>query len=291
MIKLKLPRSTFDKTTTKRNRPHTPKSERGYTLIELMIALALFSLLLAITLPVVTTFFNTNAYVTNSYNNLDQLLPISTNLQSLIRSAVSPAPNISGSLQDPIPAFGVYSGGQATTPGPNTQYPIQATYLTPTQVTFFANTGNNNGPSLVVAELVGTTFTVYVSQAVATTCPTSYTSTAQCSWASPRPMITVDNVVNTNIFSYTVAPETGGPTTSYTTASADQSEFGPNGTTQTCTPGTSAYPYENCPAGEIQSVGVDLVVDVAPSNGLAAQQDISTYALSTSSQAYQPAVG
>lgn len=266
--------------------------ESGYTLVELMIALALFSLLTAITMPIITTFFNTNAYITNSYENLDQLLPISTNLQNLIRSAVSPAPNIAGSSQDPIPAFGIYSNGTATSPGPNTQYPISTTNLTPTQLTFFTNAGNSAGPSMVVATLVGTTFTVTTSKAVPNTCPTSYTSTAKCDWETPLTMITVDYVANTNIFSYTVVPEGGGATSTYSTLSEDQSEFGPNTAgTQTCTQGTATEPYSNCPAGEIQTVQVNLVVNVAPSNGLGAQQSISTYALSTSSQAYQPSVG
>ncbi len=236
------------------------RGEHGYSLVELSIALLLFSLLIGMVIPITNTLFRTTAYVTNSYANENQLLPISTTFQNLIRSVVAPAPNLSSG--QPVPAYGIYSTTGTVTTGINTS-----------STTFFTNIGDPNGPAEVSANLVGSVFTLDVARATGN-CP-GLTSGTQCTWGSPRPLVRVTNVVNTSstpLFVYTV----GG--TNYSTDAADATEFA------TCT--ASA-----CPAANIQSVKVDLEVNVSPTQGGQAQEETVVYQLSPLSQTYQPEVG
>jgi prepilin-type N-terminal cleavage/methylation domain-containing protein len=190
--------------------------DSGFTLVEVLIAMMLFGVLLAMTVPIVSTLFRTTAYVNNSYSNENQLLPIGTSFQNLIRSVVEPAPNLSSG--QPVPAYGTYSTYAGS---PNA---VAGTTPTPTSMTFFTNVGSSfgsRGPAKVTAQLTGTTFTVSVAIATGN-CPGLTAGTA-CTWsATPRTLFTVKNVVNpvsTPIFTYTVAG------TNYSTATADTTEF------------------------------------------------------------------
>jgi hypothetical protein len=232
----------------------------GYTITELAIALALFAILIAMTVPIVSTVFSSTTYVTNSYLNEDQLLPISTTFQNLIRSVVEPAPDLSSG--QPVPAYGIYSSNGAAINEPSA-----------TSVTFFTNIGDPNGPAEVVAGVTGSVFTVTVARAEAGTCPGLSSGTA-CSWGAAQPLITVDNVVNTGaapLFTYSVGTTPIAP-------SNDATEFA------TCT-------ATSCPAADVESVKVDLQVNVDPSRGGQAQEETVVYQLSALSQAYQPEVG
>jgi prepilin-type N-terminal cleavage/methylation domain-containing protein len=257
------PRQATGERPTRRQR----SDDGGYTLIEVLIAVSLFGLLLGMAIPVIETLFQTTTYVNNSYSNENQLLPIGTTFQSLIRSVVEPDPNLSSG--QPVPAYGTYTANNGT------NNVIAANAPTPSSVTFFTNIGDTNGPAEVVAAISGSTFTVSVAHATTTTCPGVSTGSA-CTWGTPKALITVKNVVSTSIFTYTV--DVGGTLTPYSTASADTTEF------QTCNSTT-------CPANEIESVKVNLEVNVAPNDAGQAQDDTVVYELSPISQAYQPEVG
>ncbi len=87
------------------------------------------------TVPIVDTLFSTIARVNNTYINVNQLLPVSTNLQRFLRSAVEPGPTSNGV---PVPAFVTGS-------------------ISPTSVTFYTNIGNTNGPAKIVASCASST--------------------------------------------------------------------------------------------------------------------------------------
>jgi hypothetical protein len=244
--------------------------ERGYSLAELTIALLLTSLLFLTSVPIVATFFSASAMVSNSYTNENQLLPLSTVFQSLIRTAVSPAPTLASG--EPVPPFGTYTATNASNDRKN---PFSASTLT-----FFANVGDPHGPAKVVADLAGPagdgTFTVTLAHATAGTCPGVTTpappATSLCTWGTPKNLLTVQDVVNPTIFQYVLVGANGVP------VSNDSTTFA------TCDSST-------CNAADILSVGVDLQVDSDPSKAGQAQDQTVVYQLSTTSQSYNPAVG
>ncbi len=265
---------------------------------ELAVVLLLMALLFGMTVPIVNTVFSATEYVNNTYANEDQLLPVSTHLQSLIRAIVSPAPPTAvGQYIQPIPAFAVYQVNNTAnnlicsqTGGicPVYQATPVLTGLTSTSITFFTNIGDPNGPAEVVAQLTGPAtdqvFTVTVAHAKASTCPFSLSAGTFCSWNSPTTLIRVANVVNQvnplqpnfePVFTYTLAGGGGVPVAPGALAA----------TFSSCTSTT-------CNADQIEDVGVDLKVNVSnnPNQGQADDQTV-IYQLSASSQAYSQSVG
>jgi hypothetical protein len=85
-------------------------------------------------------------------------------------------------------------------------------------------------------------------------------------------MVTVHDVVTTTVFTYYLS------TAATTPVSNDQSTF------TTCDTTT-------CNASLVESVGVNLAVNVDASQGEQAQDQTVVYELSATSQAYDPAVG
>jgi type II secretory pathway pseudopilin PulG len=258
--------------STAQLRRHRQQNEDGYTLIELGIALFMFSILMAMTFVIIAALTNSSVFVSSTYANENQLLPISTNLQSYLRAAVSPAPTLVSAIavrptNTPVPPFGQYddiSGAATFVP-------------TSTALSIYTNVGQANGPALVVAKLdAANQFVVTMAQANAGTCPTSSKgigSTSICTYGTPKTLITVNNVVSSMsaIFSYYLSGST--------TPVADPATL-----FATCTSTT-------CPASTIASVGVSLMVDVNPSKDIqGAEQDV-TYELSPTSQAFVPEVG
>ena len=142
-------------------------------------------------------------------------------------------------------------------------------------LTFFTNVGTRYDEK--IAEIRATlttstaTFSVMITLAKQSTCPTKYTTfTKHCTFTvKPRYAFQVKDVANTSIFTY-YHSETGA-------VISDSS-------LQTCTSAT-------CPADEIGSVGVDLIVNENPKIGHSADQETVTYDISSSSQAFNPAVG
>jgi prepilin-type N-terminal cleavage/methylation domain-containing protein len=210
------------------------RSEAGFTLPELLITLAVFTVLLTMTVPILATFMDASTRVTNTYANVNQLLPVSTNLQRLIRSAVAPAPTYFTGI--PVSPFGSYN---------NTSGNLVAGTLSPTALTFYANIGDPNGPAKIVASCTpnGTTglcaspgtLTVTEAKAVqtgspaASTCPFASQDNATCTWSSsPITLLTVKGIINGSdnipLFTYTLlftTTTTGSNGTQVTTSSTD----------------------------------------------------------------------
>jgi hypothetical protein len=284
------------------------RDEEGVTLVELGVVMLTLLVLFAMTVPIVDTVFSTIARVNNTYTNVNQLLPISTNLQRFIRSAVQPGPTVSGV---PVPQFVVGA-------------------VFPTSATFYTNIGDPNGPAKIVASCTtgsvssglctsGGTFTVTEATATANSCPPTGSS---CTWGTPKTLITASGVSNASdnqpLFIYTLliqnatssgttystsvvgsssscipsSPNTPSNPYSSTVASclytADNSTFG------TCTGSTSANVLANCPGAEVYAVSVDLQVNGVSKGRTAGGQsedDSTVYLLSPISAEYQAMVG
>jgi prepilin-type N-terminal cleavage/methylation domain-containing protein len=263
---------------------HGPGSdESGYTLVELLVSLAMASILLTMTVVITSTFFNVEKVVKTSYGNLNQLLPIGTTFQQYIRSAVSPDPP--RSTGRPVPPFGKY---KATVTGDITPtFPI-----TPTSLTFFTNIGTR--ATKRIAEVTVTTtptptttgkyrFTVKTTlpkTPTQSTCPTKALTTPKLCKFTPstsRTAFTVADVTSRTIFTYHYA---GKPTPTRKTAGKLLSTT----TFATCT-------ATKCTAASIESVGVNLVVSSNTHVGHSADEETVTYQISSNSQAFNPAVG
>ena len=97
------PAMTSPGATRRRSARVVRRPDDGFTLVELLISLLLFSILFAMSVPIVNTLLTTESAANSTYANANQLLPVATGIQRLIRSAVSPGPAASGI---PVPAFG-----------------------------------------------------------------------------------------------------------------------------------------------------------------------------------------
>jgi prepilin-type N-terminal cleavage/methylation domain-containing protein len=256
----------------------------GYTLMEMAVAISLIGTLLAIVLVVITTFMHVETDTNSNYQELNQLIPIGTSFQRLLRSAVSPATGGTGA--PPVPPFGTYTSTHSLT----SETPISSTSLT-----FFSNSGTVNGPVEVKAAVneIGPTtysFTVETISPTAGTCPGINATATACTWTgSPRLLFTVSDVANPllgkPVFQYHLLP-----TLNDSPATVSAKHYG--------TPATlSAEPFTSCtatatgcPADKIQSIKVDLEVKIAGAKDKIESQTV-TYQLSTVSQTYSPAVG
>jgi len=252
--------------------------ERGFTLVELLVAMMLSAILISIVMVVISSFFKAERDVDTSYTNLDQILPVSTSFQRLLRAAVSPAPTQAGTAA--TPPFGIY----------NSAHDI-VTKITGTSLTFLANTGTPNGPTKVIAQIQSTvvtptnhtqhTLTVWLIPPNATKCPRSTTTTNHCLWTSAkkRQLFQVDHVLT---------PPTAPIFTYFTSATNPHTPVekvaDPTTTFATCTSAT-------CPADRIESVGVSLKVSVGGTTSNEADDETVVYEMSVTSQAYSPEVG
>lgn len=279
------------------------RGEEGVTLVELGIVTLTLLILFAMTVPIVDTLFSTIARVNNTYINVNQLLPVSTNLQRFVRSAVDPGPTVNGV---PVPAFVTGS-------------------LLPTSMTFTTNIGDANGPAKIVASCTatnpasgicdpGATFTVTEARANAGTCPPVGTA---CTWGAPKALITVNGLANANdnapLFIYTllfnVASSSGTTSstsqvgsscsTTYSTGSAALAACyytNDNSTFASCTStgSTTGNVLANCPSAEVYAITIDLQVNsVTSGKNAAGQSEINStvYLLSPTSSNYQDFVG
>jgi prepilin-type N-terminal cleavage/methylation domain-containing protein len=211
-------RSTWQDRLARRALVHSDDGERGFTLVEIIISLAVFTVLLGMSIPIVATFLDASTRVANNYANVNQLLPVSTNLQRLIRSAVAPAPTYFTGI--PTPAFGSYNTTSGT---------LVAGTLSPTSLTFYVNIGDPNGPAKIVASCTanGTTgactnpgtLTVTEARAIqtgspaASTCPFDGQTNQLCTWSSsPITLFKVTGLTNgadsAPLFTYTLLQTT-----------------------------------------------------------------------------------
>jgi hypothetical protein len=282
---------------------HRDRDESGVTLIELAIVTLTLLILFAMTVPIVDTLFSTIARVNNTYINVNQLLPVSTNLQRFIRSAVEPGPTSGGV---PVPAF--VTGA-----------------LTPTSMAFYTNVGDANGPAKIVASCTASapttgvcnsnaTFTVTEAKANSGTCPPTGSA---CTWGTAKTLISVTGVDNANdnapLFIYTLLLVTASSTTTtYSTSGVGSSCTGTyasgsaglaacyytndNTTFASCTStgSTTGNVLANCPSAEVYAVSIDLQVNSVTSGKTAAGQaedNTTVYLLSPVSDGYQASVG
>lgn len=269
------------------------QTDQGYTLVEVAVAMALTGTLLAISLIVFNTFAHVETATFSSYAELNQLTPVGTAFQRLLRTAVSPATGGVGAA--PVPPFGIYTATGTLTP---------TTPISKKSLTFFANTGNTNGPAMVTATLTVTTatarptvgtFLVTEKWPTSTSCPglgsaTTPTrpATNRCDWsAQPQhTVLRVSNVLVTTtkpVFAYHLTPPlNNSPTAATKPGYGTPADLGltPFGT---CT-------ATSCPANHIQSVTVDIEVHVPGAKNKVESQTV-TYQLSTVSQTYSKAVG
>ena len=136
--------------------------ESGFTLVEIMITVAILGVVLAITTPLVTAFYDVNGDVQQSFAATNQLVLASESLTQYLHEAVAPCPT--GSTKCSTTAF-----SSSTAPTANS-------------VTFYADTGNANGPAEVVITTTGTTMTGVVYNPTAGTCPFNGSLTTGCSY-------------------------------------------------------------------------------------------------------------
>jgi prepilin-type N-terminal cleavage/methylation domain-containing protein len=286
------------------------RADAGFTLVETMVVLAVMAVLLAITVPIVSTLVQASGHVTNTYSNVDEQLVLSTNLQRLLRAAVAPAPSY-------------YTGDKPVDP-PVT--PFVPGKVGPTSVTFYSNTGTPNGPVEVRAWCTPTptsptrckaptsTFTVTVTSPKAGTCPfLTGTLSNHCTWpaTAAKTLLSIPHVRNGGdttplppfAYAYGAAPSPGSPLTTTsvcsvpgypagcTPTSSDSTTF----STSKCLPSTTpAHPFAKCPVGEIDEISYDLQINASTSalyGGLQAQDATGIFVLSSTSMLYDAAVG
>ena len=185
--------------------------EAGFTLVEMMLTCAILAVVLAITTPVVTAFYDVNNDVQQSYAATNQLVLASETLTQYLHEAVAPCPPTSTKCS--TTAF-----SSSSSPGV-------------TSFTFYANTGNSNGPVQVVITTSGTTVTAAVWNPSAGTCPFNGSLTTGCSYptsshllvtvpdltnassSSSSPMFTYDATTGSNACSTTTPAWVAAPTT------------------------------------------------------------------------------
>ncbi len=172
----------------------------GFTLVEMMIVLALTSIILLVTGPVVAMFFNLNNNVAETYSATNQLVLASEVLTQYLHEAVAPCPPTST------------ASGCSTTP-----YSSPA----PGSLTFYADTNNANGPAKIVITTTGTTTTAWLYQAKSS-CPFYGSLTTACSFpTSGRLLMTIADLENTTPLSYLLS--TGSTCTGSTSSPCNTS--------------------------------------------------------------------
>jgi type II secretory pathway pseudopilin PulG len=294
------------------------RGEDGLTIIEVVFVLVILAILLGITMPIVSTLLQTTSRVDVTYTNVNEQLWLTTSFQRLLRAAVAPNPT-----HCPVTS-------SCTSPATGTRTPFELGALTPTSMTFFADTGTTNGPVKIIATCTKTTtdttlceptatFRVKMVSPKATTCPTTTASAKTCTYAKPswsRYLVSLAHITDGQdgvplfVYAYGAQPAAGQPmkiTTVCETKSASQ----PTGCTSTdtatfvstkCTRSTvSTNPFAKCPTGEIEQVAYDLQINgrvtkktkkksTAQYGGEQTEDATGTFVLSPTSMLFNPVV-
>ncbi len=197
------------------------RGEEGLTLTELAVAMAVFMIVIVITIPVLNTFYSLDNSVNATVTSVNQILPATTTFERYLRSAVQPAPPkvvTPGVPGIPVPLFAPVTGSNP-----------QTFQMGSNSMSFYSNVGNAYGPELVVATATGPnakglyTLTITSKQADNSSCPgaaapmsTSATSVCTYNTNPAKPIATIAGVTNgvansaTPIFQYSIASNTNG---------------------------------------------------------------------------------
>jgi prepilin-type N-terminal cleavage/methylation domain-containing protein len=179
----------------------TGEHEQGYTLVEMMLAITILAMVLLITVPLVSVFYDATNDVQNTYAATNQALLASQSLSQYLHEAIAPCPTGNSSCLTTSP------------------------YVSPTSnsLTFYAFTGNSKGPAKIVIAINGKTLTATMTQP-ASGCPLNGATTGVCAYPSTQPsylIANIPNLTNTSPLSYlTTAGSTCPGATSGVTASS-----------------------------------------------------------------------
>lgn len=294
---------------------HRRPTDEGFTLVELMVAMIVFSLVMVATGITLTNVLRISYQTSAIQTETNPVLNLSTTLERLVRSEVEPAPPVPVGNpplpQYPKPTPGFARGGTKTN-----------------SMTFYANTGDPNGPALVVAAESPTsnpctgggcatltyTFTVTETAADPNSCPTSvnlaHGAGTGCTYtpSNAKQVISINNVANDPssqpIFTYTVLHADGTTTTPTPAQINNASETWPGalapplGFFDTCTAGPD--PGSSCPSDAIESVEFSFLIYDQGAPNIAAGitgtkgvtgYDTTVYRLSSTSYQYSGNVG
>ncbi|MGO9456943.1 MAG: type II secretion system protein J [Acidimicrobiales bacterium] len=275
------------------------RGDEGASLVELMVALAITSILTTVSLLVFSTYTRVDEDNKASYSELNQLIPVGTSFQRLLRTAVSPASAGTPTVSPPIPPFGHYQAYQLSTKWK----------ITTTSLTFYSNNGTRYGPVRVTAYLTShyVTFRVTVTKPLPGSCPSVHTQspTGTCTWTGNKPttLFTVSDIYNHKlttpntpskpkaIFKYYLnapydktTPTTPANPATFATCTKPIQKATPNTPNRTIT-------ETRCPAANINSVKVDLEVKSGTTSVGKLESQTVTYQLSSTSQEFSPEVG
>jgi Tfp pilus assembly protein FimT len=156
------------------------RTDDGFSLVDILIACALMAVVLVITTPVVTAFYDVNQNEQQTYTNENSIILASEKLTQYIHEAVPPCP----------------TGGQAGCPT------SAFTTTTGSSLTFYANTNNTTGPSKIVVTITGSTMSAVLYKATGS-CPFNGSTSTTCVFSSSSKNIAVvPNLSNTSPFYY-----------------------------------------------------------------------------------------
>ncbi len=124
------------------------RNEDGFSLVDILIACSLMTVVLVITTPVVTAFYDVNQNEQQTYNNENSIILASEKLTQYIHEAVAPCPTPAQS-GCPTSAF---------------------TTTTGSSLTFYADTNSSIGPAKVVVTVTGTALSALLYKATGS-CP------------------------------------------------------------------------------------------------------------------------
>lgn len=146
------------------------RDDRGLTMVELVVSAILFVTVGTLATVSLDTFLNVSNLVHSSYANTQQILPVSTNIQRLVRTEVEPGPQyvntlLSGNPLVPLPPFVVGAGAAipCTTNG-TTTLTSAAHFTTGVYVAGMAISGTNIAAGTLVVS-VNSTSSITMSQA------------------------------------------------------------------------------------------------------------------------------
>jgi type II secretory pathway pseudopilin PulG len=156
------------------------RNEDGFSLVDILIACSLMTVVLVITTPVVTAFYDVNQNEQQTYNNENSIILASEKLTQYIHEAVAPCPTPAQS-GCPTSAF---------------------TTTTGSSLTFYADTNSSIGPAKVVVTVTGTALSALLYKATGS-CPFNGSATSTCAFStSSQNVAAISNLSNTSPFYY-----------------------------------------------------------------------------------------